>query len=88
MPEWISVNDRMPEISLDPNASYSSHRAKVIVATESGDVRSMIYTWNQFAKRERDRLPRWEEVYNRLAGDVVTHWMPFPEHPNKQKGGD
>ena len=87
MSEWISVKDRLPEISMDPNAPYSKQRAHVIVATEHGHVKSMIYTWNVHAKRERDRQPRWEEVYNRLAGDYVTHWMPLPEHPDKSKNG-
>jgi len=88
MSEWISVNDRLPEINLDPEADYQKHRARVIVATQGGEVREMTYTWQKFAKTEKGRRPRWEEWNGQLAWDNVTHWMPMPEHPNKQKVGD
>lgn len=83
MSEWISVDDRLPEISMDPDACYSLRRAHVICADDRGHVRQMTYTWQKFAKTERGRKPRWEELNGQLALSNVTHWMPLPEHPSR-----
>lgn len=58
MSEWISVKDRLPEINMDPEADCQKHRARVIVATQGGDVREMTYAWQKFAKTEKGRRPR------------------------------
>lgn len=77
MSEWISVNDRLPELS------GSCNRANVICATDSGDVRQMVYIRHILARTEKGRKPRWEEVIGQLAWSTVTHWMPLPDHPSK-----
>ena len=78
--DWISVEDRLPEIDTT-RPSYEWHVA-VITRTASGHVGEMRYTINASAKTERGRKPQWKAPDgNRMAWCQPTHWMPLPPPP-------
>lgn len=77
MSEWISVDDRLPDLSEKPNWMRSE---EVIVATRKGSVMHAFWSSNGYAKTERGRRPRWERGDRILEADI-THWMPLPEPP-------
>lgn len=80
MSEWISVESELPY--LDPKSPKYAQRARVIVA-HGLQVREMVYAINAYAKTEKGRLPRWEEVTGTLAFNEPTHWMPLPAPPTE-----
>ena len=76
--EWVSVNDRLPEI--DYTKPEYERRVKVL-ASWSGYVAEMNYVSNGFAKTEKGRIPRFE-WFGRVSPFDVTHWMPMPAPPS------
>lgn len=75
MSNWISVKDRLPEIS---DALFAN---KCWLATDGNRVHELRYVRNRYAKTEKGRAPRWEDMSGRLAHMEVTHWQPLPEPP-------
>jgi len=84
MTEWISVNDHLPEIP-------TNHKSvKVIVAVYDGSgnndydfgstVTEMIY--QEDSGFMEHLFGEWNPV---KAFDKVTHWMYFPEAPQRKK---
>ena len=79
--QWVPVTEEtMPKIM-----DYDHHRAKVNVLCETISARmfvtTAIYTANEYAKTERGRAPRWEDLTGRLLGFKVLAWMPLPSLP-------
>jgi len=75
-PEWISVEERLPEQRINQNTLDFEY---VLCATTFGDVRPYKYG---------SRIGQGEAHFWNGAGYVdayVTHWMPLPEPP---EGGD
>lgn len=72
MTQWISVSDRLPEMSPRYNGGPST----------SGSV--LIFTGNHvtigaYAETYSKRIARWEMWSGRCIR--VTHWAPLPEGP-------
>lgn len=67
---WISVKDRLPVRPPDVRG-LPVRRQWYLVALESGTVLTLSYEFDE---------DRWQGV-----GSPVTHWMPLPEPPEKEK---
>ena len=76
---WISVDERMPELPANP----AERAAGVVVLVASADGRVLAARWVDPPRLGRHpRPPRWEEYDgSRLLRPGVTHWMPLPAHP-------
>jgi hypothetical protein len=74
--DWIPTSERMPEFP------EGESRVDVIVAVASGAVLGMVYRFNQHARTERGREPRFEWNGSRCIWRV-THWMPIPDPPTE-----
>lgn len=73
MTEWISVNDRLPEIPKNyPNCAIKE--IFFLVALESGAVLSCSFDFDKM---------RWHPTFS-----AVTHWMPLPEPPKEAYDGN
>ena len=80
--EWISVDERLPDIELHGKGRYGGQRSvRVLCACKQRDGRS-------FVKEGYYEPCSNGAVVWRIPGsiDSVTHWMPLPEAP-KMKGG-
>ena len=77
MSEWISVNDRVPDLSGKPDYGCDE---LVIAFTAFGNVRPMHYNRNMYNRTEKGREPRWLDQYGRIAL-APSHWMPLPPPP-------
>lgn len=74
---WISVEDRSPELTCNGWASKM-----VIAVRENGEVSPMIY---ERAIVRGKLIERWKFYWDRIADVRVTHWMPLPTPPDRQK---
>ena len=81
--EWISVDDRLPELDTD----------QVLVLDENGNIYN---TWYDGCIDDRCRFGHYRAVYNsdtlgfdgvdwvpEVITKKVTHWMPLPEPPKE-----
>lgn len=73
--QWISVDERLPEIDYS-KASYE-RRVTCLVTTEAGWVAEMVYESNGGAKTERGRAPRWI-WQGRVSPWRIIAWQPLP----------
>jgi len=78
MNEWISVDDKMPEI--DFSKEKYDWRVNVLAATDYGKVIYVTYSSNGYAKTENGALPRFEWM-GKICPFKITHWMPLPAAP-------
>ena len=80
MSEWISVDDRLPEI---PSGAQAYVCRVNVIAWGNGwrEPRQLAWASNQYAKTEKGRAPRWEEADGRLSFSQPTHWMRMPLPP-------
>jgi len=81
MSEWISVNERLPEIPADA----PPFRRYVQVLATWGDGTQVAEMWwrgNPYAKTEKGQQARfmWQ---GRNSPWTVTYWMPMPAGPGK-----
>jgi hypothetical protein len=79
--EWISVEDRLPEIDPYGKGRYGGARSvRVLCACKQRDGRT-------FVKEGYYEPCGNGHVVWRIPGsiDSVTHWMPLPEPPNKKE---
>ena len=67
-PEWISVKDRLPEYTIQISGIEF---IPVLIADSDGGVWAGDYTNDKFY------------VFG-VCHPNVTHWMPFPKHPEKK----
>lgn len=77
-PEWISVDDRMPEDTLGPGSKKKQIKVLTAIKAKNGcTVRSQLRM-----KHENwySGDVKWSWKYS--AGEV-THWMPLPEPPGE-----
>lgn len=72
-PQWISVEDRLPDTI--PCATGTEYSEAVIVWTDGK--KAMIAVWN--GSRFLCAADYWE-----AWGEKITHWMPLPNPPEKQ----
>lgn len=78
--EWISVEDRLPEIDPYGKGRYGGTRSvRVLCVCKQRDGRT-------FVKEGYYEPCGNGHVVWRIPGsiDSVTHWMPLPEPPNKE----
>jgi len=94
-PQWISVEDALPEyctpvLVFCANANYKHDGLKTIVASyQSGND---LFETSEIFDLEDDAVDSWiaetsmfdDEYGGRLINDGVTHWMPLPEPPTKE----
>lgn len=78
--EWIGVKDRLPE----DDASAGRKQITVMVATKAGKVTIA----SRVFKPEREYCgkvypARW--IWSRWLNNYVTHWMPLPAPPKKER---
>lgn len=73
MSEWISVEDRLPE--LIPCNAGTAYSEAVIVWTSGR--KAMIAVWD--GKRFLCAADYWE-----AWDEEITHWMPLPEPPGEE----
>lgn len=86
--EWISVEDRLPEINPDTDSSSN------VFAIVNGDVLIMAYVWVDDAEDENGKDVSgyvWANCCGDINGDAewdnnyeVTHWQPLPSPPTKK----
>ncbi|ELY4532930.1 DUF551 domain-containing protein [Cronobacter sakazakii] len=55
-------------------------RGTYLVCTKNRQVIPMQYTWNEYAKTERGKAPRFEYM-GRISPWEITHYMHLPEPP-------
>lgn len=75
--EWISVNERLPDLYEHTDLSLSDD---VLVYDSASDKIGIA----RFVRYEEDGITVWVS-YAWVSGDVyivnVTHWMPLPNKP-------
>ena len=77
---WVPVSERLPEI--DMGAPEYARNVQVIGWREGWrEPRQLCYNSNGYAKTEKGRSPRWEELRGCLAFSEPTHWQPLPTAP-------
>jgi hypothetical protein len=88
MNEWISVNDKLPEVYKLPetcdNKSYTGDVLACVVYTNLSNGTHykelcLSHLWNG-AWIDEEGVP-FREPYAK-----VTHWMPLPNFPDEQEG--
>lgn len=94
-PQWISVEDALPEyctpvLVFCANANYKHDGLKTIVASyQSG---KDLFETSEIFDSEDDVVDSWiaetsmfdDEYGGRFINDGVTHWMSLPEPPTKE----
>lgn len=79
--EWISVNDRLPEV-FGRKCEFISdlcESAPVLVITEYGDM--MVAQYETETDDETGKPTCLWNIKGVDTVDGVTHWMPLPEPP-------
>ena len=85
--EWISVNDRLPEIE-SSNKRWGNHKisksVRVLCACKQASGKVFVKE-GYYEIWDDERGPFWK-----IPGsiDSVTHWMPLPEPPKKEGAND
>lgn len=75
---WISVAERLPEVS------HENPRYRCLVSA-AGYVSEKVYVMNVYAKTTRGQAPRWEEPNGKLAYNEPEFWQPLPPPPARQR---
>ena len=74
--EWISVNERLPEL---PDQDWCS----VMVNTaQKGNIKSRPMIYERVIIRGK-RVERWKYYWDRIADELPDYWMPLPEPPKE-----
>ena len=94
-PQWISVEDALPEyctpvLVFCANANYKHDGLKTIVASYQSA--EDLFETSEIFDSEEDAVDSWiaetsmfdDEYGGRFINDGVTHWMPLPEPPTKE----
>lgn len=79
--EWISVDDRLPEIDPYGKGRYGGTRSvRVLCACKQRDGRTFVK--EGYYEPCGDRSVHW-----RIPGsiDSITHWMPLPAPPTEKE---
>lgn len=76
--EWVSVEDRLPEL---PNGSYCS---TMVLTARKGNAKSSVMIYERTVIRGK-RVERWKYHWDRIADEVPDYWMPLPAPPKKEK---
>lgn len=71
--EWISVTDKLPEVSQKDEWSNKNGYSDTVLVVEQGKIYFGIYI-------KQDRFEKWS-VIGRIGNIQVTHWMFLPELP-------
>lgn len=84
MNNWISVNDRLPELT-EPFMMYNDENIRE-VAWENDHVHVLAFDPEKgIVKAQRDKRG-WSEVSScSISGLNPTHWQPLPAPPKKEE---
>lgn len=75
--EWVSVEERLPEL---PDRDWCS--IMVITAQKNNPKsRPMIY---ERAVVRGKRVERWKYYWDRIADELPDYWMPLPAPPDRR----
>ena len=75
--EWVSVEERLPEL---PDASWCSR--SIIVCDKDGNVAPLLWARAQVRGKTVERWKcHWGRIYD---GTETAHWMPLPEPPDRR----
>ena len=69
-PKWISVKEKLPE-DYKPVLAYDGH--------------NMCVYYHIDGKHGWPDNPHWTHGKHRVGDGEVTHWMPLPKEPTKEK---
>lgn len=76
MNEWISVEDRLPDVNARVLvASTDIEGYKMVHITEMRDINPITYI-----KTDKYWLPPYPYFFH---DNMITHWMPLPELPKE-----
>lgn len=73
--EWISVEDRLPELK---GGTYAS--SDIVIVALEGRKQSDVMFYNREPVRGK-ATERWRDRNLNIYRGKVTHWMPLPEPP-------
>lgn len=79
-PEWISVDERLPEDDLPKDSPQKTIKVFVALKAKNGITIRTQMRFKDYTYRDGSRVDCWRWRY--AAGDV-THWMPLPEPPKE-----
>lgn len=81
-PEWISVDDRLPErntrVLVYAQGKEDGFEGEYVITITS-------YTDNLFGYNISGWVEPWQYFF---VSYEITHWMPLPEPPTKNNGGE
>ena len=74
--EWVSVNDRLPEL---PDKDYCS---KMVITAYEGNPKSRPMIYERSVVRGK-RVERWKYYWDRIADETPDYWMSLSEPPKE-----
>ena len=81
VPRWIPCSERVPEL---PNGRRCN---RAVIVCVRGHVMPLIYERSIVRGKT---VERWKWTWDRIYDDPesITHWMPLPEPPDMDGGGE
>lgn len=82
-PQWISVEERLPEYDQLALLWQSEMQAQFVGRRRDSGLAFPLYYW----ECTEDFFEAWKEIYypKLMHQGVVTHWMPLPAPPKEEK---
>ena len=75
--EWISVEDRLPEL---PDRKWCE---VMVITAQKGDNKSRVMIYERAVVRGK-QVERWKYHWDRIADITPDFWMPLPEPPESR----
>ena len=74
--EWISVNDRLPDV----NTNKSGYESKGVIVLIEGRKKSAYRIYERACNRGKI-VYRWKYPWDRISYEHITHWCELPQPP-------